>query len=494
MVIVDSNGSKISDGGEIPSEFIMPEASSLLTEEEYMIFSPILQYATPRPIETIIDMETKIPKDDYIQPEQKIDDVGFKKLLMEGDIEYLDLSNCYGINDFRGLSQQKSLIQLSLVGCSKIKSGDFLRGLNNLEILDISGTGITDLEFVRELPNLKMLCLRYTEVTDLSPVSTLRNLHDLVVLGCHNIGNFSGLEKLTELRLFDAHMLTKLRDISFVRSWKKLENLLLDHCKPDTLEPIRELYMLKVFSMNRDSLKSKANATRAISPELIEPFRDLTELRFLDLRSAGVCNIKPLEKLIQMNSLDLGYGNFVDLTPLAGMTEMRKLVVDEMAGVFDFSPLENMTKLFDCDISGIRTPDISVLKNFTELELLDFNGNVLVRDLSPIENLTKLIFLDIHGCLVVDDLYYTRKLTNLIYFFTQGCPRIKSGWPIRGMEKLIFLDISSTSIPHSEISEFKRLRRMAKATGNTREIFYKNAMVAFSTRKKINSYRVKLNF
>jgi len=386
---------------------------------------------------------------------------------------------------------------LSLVGCSKIKSGDFLRGLNNLEVLNISGTGITNLDFVRELPNLKVLCLRYTGVTDLSPVGTLRNLHDLVVMGCHSINNFSGLEKLEELRLFDGHLLVKLRDISFVRNWKKIEELYIDHCKPDSLEPMRELYTLKVFSMNRHVAKDKTkniSSSKAVKT-LVEPLEDLTNLRFLDLRSTGVSNIKPLEKLTKMSSIDLGYGNFVDLTPLAGMTEMDRLNVDEIAGVFDLSPIGDMKKLTALDISGIRTPDISVLRNFSDLIELDFSGNILVRDLSPMENLTKLVYLSIAKCLMIDDLYYTRNLKNLICFFLQNCPRITSGWPIKFMEKLVYLNTDSTSIPYSEIAEFKRLARMAKFIGNIRgEIFLKHALQAASLRKKINSYRIKLKF
>ena len=62
------------------------------------------------------------------------------------------------------------------------------------------------------------------------------------------------------------------------------------------------------------------------------------------------------------------------------------------------------------------------------------------------------------------------------------------------MEKVVFLDISGTSIPHTEVMEFKRLAKLAIFNAKFRSWSFSRAVNASKTRKKINGYRKKLKF
>ena len=77
-----------------------------------------------------------------------------------------------------------------------------LRGLTNLEILDLSHTSVCNLEAIKDLINLCKIQLLYSNVSDLEPLRGLTNLEELSFFGT-NISNIEPLKDLKNLHRLD---------------------------------------------------------------------------------------------------------------------------------------------------------------------------------------------------------------------------------------------------------------------------------------------------
>ncbi|MFC1659441.1 leucine-rich repeat domain-containing protein [Pseudomonadota bacterium] len=472
---------EIKDPPIIPSEVIIPEAK--VAQKEPFI-SPILDLATTRPAESIKDIDIHIDEDKLVEPDKRMSQKEFELMLKEGDYKYLDLSHFKNVTDFTPLRAQKSLIHLSLCGNSQLHNISFLKELTNLEVLDLGLTGITDISYIKYLTNLKILNIRYTEVRDVYPISHLKNLRDLIIMGCTKLINISPLKENAELRLIDANDALSMSDISFVKHLKKLENLFVDFCPLKSIDAIRELYSLKAFSLESKNLHIR---------NMAEVLSDLTDLRFLNLRKGRVNNIKPLEKLTKMIMIDVGFGNFISVEPLADMTNLRRAHIDENSGIVDISPLEKMKDLMVLDVSGDRLTDVSVLKNFDHLLELDMIDNILLQDIYPIENCLKLEELYLDGCIMLSDLYPLRKLRNLQFATFTRMPRLTDISPLKEASMFV-LNIDSTSVPYSQITELKHQRALAMLSTVGSNEHYRRAKMTFGRRRKLNNLRISLDW
>ncbi|MFC1659163.1 leucine-rich repeat domain-containing protein [Pseudomonadota bacterium] len=454
----------------------IPEVSKI--KEEFI--SPISDLATIRPYQVIKDMDLNIDEDQYICPDKKIENKELSKLLHEGKYKYLDLSYCSAITDFSDLKHQTDLVQLSLSGNKNLEDCSFLSELKDLEVLDIGMTGVMNLSFIKNLKKLKILNIKFTEIRDISPVSNLPDLRDFTIMGCSQINDISSLQHNKELRLIDANDALNVRDISFVKYLDKIENLFFDYCPLRSIESIRELHNLRLFSF-----QSKAPHIKNIA----DYFENLTEMRFLNLRRTGLNNINGLRKLTKMIGIDVGYGNFVDVEPLSNMTEMKRAIVDENPGIVDISSLENLKKLDTLDISGDRISDISVLRNFTKLGELELDNNVLLKDLRPLENLVNISELSMSGCLNLSDIYPIRNMKKLMLLMLNKCPRIKDISVLRYLPELIVVDLDSTSIPYEQISNLKNCGILSAFSTIGSSEHYRRAKNTFALRRKWNRWR-----
>lgn len=75
-------------------------------------------------------------------------------------LEYLEISHNRTINSLASLNQNKSIKELHIMNCPKIKDFSSLSALKNLEILTIDNQKeIPSLDFIKEMPNLKDLAI-----------------------------------------------------------------------------------------------------------------------------------------------------------------------------------------------------------------------------------------------------------------------------------------------------------------------------------------------
>jgi len=95
---------------------------------------------------------------------------------------YFDFQGHENLKDINGLEKVKSLRVLDLDGTGVSDVGP-LAVLTNLQWLDLTGTGVSDVGPLAALKNLEWLDLSGTEVSDVGPLAALTNLLGLDIRG-----------------------------------------------------------------------------------------------------------------------------------------------------------------------------------------------------------------------------------------------------------------------------------------------------------------------
>jgi Leucine-rich repeat (LRR) protein len=119
-------------------------------------------------------------------------------------------------------AQSKSIEDLTL-----------LRGLKNLELLDLSETQVGDLGILATFNEIEVLLLNFTPVGDLTPLTNLKIIKRLDIAG------------------------TNVIDLTSVAKLTNLESLAIDHTKVHDLSPVLGLQKLKYFSLNRTQVSDE---------------------------------------------------------------------------------------------------------------------------------------------------------------------------------------------------------------------------------------------
>ncbi len=164
---------------------------------------------------------------------------------------------------------------------------------------------------------------------------------------------------------------------------KKTKKLDLSDCELKTFpEEIFEFTWLEELS-----LKSSLGYIKTLP----DKFKDLKNLKSLDLRYNNISDISFLKNLIKLQTLDLNGNNFSDISSLENLTNLRALFLIEN-NISDYSFLKSLTNLQALFLSLNDISDISFLKNLTNLQALDLSENN-ISDISFLENLTKLQIL-----------------------------------------------------------------------------------------------------
>ena len=129
---------------------------------------------------------------------------------------------------------------------SQITGGfGFLAGMERLEDLDLSGSGIADLSPLTKSTNLRRLWLSSNrDISDVTPLRRLTALRELR-LKSTNVSDISPLSRLTELRMLLISG-TPLDDISAVAGMKNLWSINLSRTQVRDLEPLRGLPLSRV--------------------------------------------------------------------------------------------------------------------------------------------------------------------------------------------------------------------------------------------------------
>jgi Leucine-rich repeat (LRR) protein len=296
-----------------------------------------------------------------------------------------------------------NLTTLSLSGCKRLARLPKLKGLSNLQFLDLSGAVM-----LKEFPDdslqvdskLKILRLSQTLIPNLP-------------------SNFHRLSNIELLDLSGAPNLGKLDDNCFQNLSKCLRHLDLSDTNIENLPSISKLGNLEVLNL------SGCRALTKIEDD--QCFEQMTRLQCLGLCESKIERLPSLSKLVNL----------------------RQLLLKNSTGLKDLHSLESMSKLEQLDLSVDEPPSPSAGARFPEETTTDFLNNM---------NLLQLLNLSGTG-LKISSL---SKLTDLTQLSLGGCSLLGSEPNFGNHTKLEVLDLSEpkiTSLPSlGRLSSLRELK------------------------------------
>lgn len=161
------------------------------------------------------------------------------------------------------------------------------------KLLDLSGTGVSDLRPVGVLTSLETLVLSRNPVRDLSPLGSLVNLKTLVIRG-------SGV-----------------RDLGAIARLRKLQSLAVDDALVEDVSPLADLPTLQELSLQNNRIRD------------ISALASLKGLTTLSLQHNQIEDLSPLTLMVTLRELHLDHNNIEDVRSLSGLMGLRVLTLND---------------------------------------------------------------------------------------------------------------------------------------------------------------------
>ncbi|CDP14962.1 unnamed protein product, partial [Coffea canephora] len=245
-----------------------------------------------------------------------------------------------------------------LKNCSEIKYMNCVESSEELEILDFSSAcNLVKIEgkFFECLENLRVLNLSGTKVKDLPSLSALHNLRQLLLSCCLNLEKLPRLtsSKLEELDLSDCKAMTMIEDKSF-----------------EHLPRLRRLVL---------------NLSETLLKELLA-LTNLKSLKHLFLRGCGQLEVLPvLEVLHNLETLDLSQTALRQLPFVGSLSNLHKLLLR------DCSKLENFKNHKRLDMSGVENLPCGIprLTQLQHLALPSMKEDIQAADTNEVTSWTQ---------------------------------------------------------------------------------------------------------
>lgn len=193
-----------------------------------------------------------------------------------------------------------------------------------------------------------------------------------------NIEDLSGLEYARNLKTLELGENYKISDITPLSGLTKLEKLELDENILDDKDLVNLETLINLKYLDLDS--NKLSDIKSISK--------LINLEWLDLYDNLVSDLSPLSKLTKLNVLNISYNLIEDVQPLSNLSQLEYLNIsrNEIINMEFISGLQNIKLLF---MGGTLIGDINGLIALNNLSVLDLNYTALNSKSTDIINTLK---------------------------------------------------------------------------------------------------------
>lgn len=194
------------------------------------------------------------------------------------------------INSLDVFAKMKNLRKLDMRFAMNIKDLTPIKGLKNLEYLNIWKTEVTDLTPIIDLPKLKVIDAKMTPISDVSVLKDMQILEsiDLLQSKVSDISPFANLKNIREVLVCS----TKVNDLSPIYS--KAENITyLDLCNTGFKD-------FKALAMFKNLQRLKLWGVKITDLSVLSNMKDLYEL---DLWNTAVTSLKPMYGLRNLKRL-----------------------------------------------------------------------------------------------------------------------------------------------------------------------------------------------
>ncbi|KAG5555581.1 hypothetical protein RHGRI_006282 [Rhododendron griersonianum] len=297
-------------------------------------------------------------------------------------VKILDLSK----TRLRDLPSSMNPRHLFLKRCSELKKLTCTETLQNLEVLDLSGTtSLVEIEdkFFSKLDSLLILNLSETSIQSLPSLSDVFDLRRLLLSGCNSLteikdGSFEHISCLEHLDLSETR-------IKFLPSLLNLGNLSMLSLKGCT--QLEKLPALETLSNLEELNLCGINCLKEIGAGFLG---HMSQLRILDLSETQVVELPSMSNLKSLRQLYLRGCHRLQRVP--NLEELTTLEVLDLSGtaITCLPPMDSFTNLRKLLLTGCPN-----LEEFLQMEMLDLLGAKVDQLPYGISNLTNLEFLDI---------------------------------------------------------------------------------------------------
>ncbi|TKJ36730.1 MAG: hypothetical protein CEE38_10520 [Planctomycetes bacterium B3_Pla] len=244
----------------------------------------------------------------------------------------------------------------------------------NIRFLNISGTGVSDLNLLVKLTGLTQFDLSDTSVSDLLPLEALKSLQML---------------KLSN---------TQIKDIEPLKNLKKLERLNVSGTAVENIHPLADLESLTLLGL----------ADTRVSD--LQPIRNLKKLNWLDIRNTQVIDLEPIAGLSSLRSLFISGAKVSSLEHLLNLKGL--LIISVSTGQYrDLSFLANLPSLHELILVGGEVDNLAGIQQGQNIEALEF-ADTKVANLQLLQGLPRLRRLSFTRTRV-NDIAFLKTLTNL---------------------------------------------------------------------------------
>jgi len=217
----------------------------------------------------------------------------------------------------KAVFELKSLRRLEVVGLNdtNVKDISFVSESENLRTRGLCRTPAENVTPLKNCKTLRVLILAFCrELNDIEALRGLTNLEKLD-LQWTSVSNIEPLKSSTNLRVLDLSD-AGIQSIDAVQNMSKLEELDVSDTHVTDLSPLAGCLQMKKLRLNWSNVLS------------ITALAGLTKLEELDLSNTWVSDLTPLARCQEMRDLDIAYCYGVrDLRVLKKMPHLEKVCI-----------------------------------------------------------------------------------------------------------------------------------------------------------------------
>lgn len=306
------------------------------------------------------------------------------------------------------LHEVSFLKSLDISGNRLISSITPLEKLSSLNYLDISATGVKDLQPIANSFSLQVLNISGTTVGNLLPVSGLSRLKE-IDLSKTLVKSIKPLLELHELEIIIMDS-TNVDDVGSLIRLNRLEEIYADGVNsmplqvnkildsiPDVLIVYRTKYLKEWWKNLPIGWKTLLSLSEKVyeDPDRIQLHR-VSYIKKLDLTGAeNMTGLAPLAVLTRLEELNISNQQINDLTPLSYIS-MLKVLDFSNTPVTEISPIMSHKSLIELSCANSPVSDLTPIGGFQSLKKLNISGTQVTK-LDPVALCGNLQELDIYN-------------------------------------------------------------------------------------------------
>ncbi|MDT0092025.1 LapB repeat-containing protein [Listeria marthii] len=267
-------------------------------------------------------------------------------------------------DDIASYTQANLKLGTLSIGRNDLSQIDYLRPLDNLQVLRISSTNISDLSPLQG-KDMTELYIDNTPITSVEPLSSMSNLTKIEAFKTHitNVDNFENLDKLTTFLLQD--------------------NLYLQKVELDGLDALKQLDLENCTALTDLTMKNLAKASRFY--DFKEANSDITIANTPNLQKVTLESLPALAGSISITNRELLADITIKDTPQITQVNLDNNNLTAFPDITGISPTAFLIRAQSNHISSIEEADIADdLQNNKNLSI-DLHGQKVTSD--PAKNI-----------------------------------------------------------------------------------------------------------